>query len=121
MEEIVTINPDDFKPSGVWKTKPKSIWYYRRLILKNWWRRHNPFNLRVRLYNKHHSCVTNAPNIGYDDRYFYLLQDNGEKVKGQISLTIHDEVNKPTTATVVLHINTSKIIDLRENNAISTL
>lgn len=103
---------------GLEPTKPTKAQYYKAVIME-WWRKVNPFNYRVFLYNKyHHPHVHSASKIGYDGRYFFLLQEDGTPFKAQISMTIHDSVNNVAKATVTTHINIEEIvrIDNRKNS-----
>lgn len=100
---------------GLEATKPTKTKYYI-VRLKEWWNKVNPFNYRILLYNKaHHHSVHSAAKIGYDGKYFFLLQNDGTPFKAQISMTIHDCVNKPATATVKTHINIEEIVHINPN------
>lgn len=95
---------------GLEPTKPTKRKYYLTK-LKVWWAKVNPFNYRVFLYNKvYHHSLHSAAKIGYDGKYFFLLQNDGTPYRGQLSMTIHDGVNTQAKATVVTSINIDEII-----------
>lgn len=95
---------------GLESTKPTKMKYYVT-VLKEWWLKINPFHYRIFLYNKHYGKnLESAAKIGYDGKYFFLLQDDGQPFRAQISMTIHDSVNKPTKAKIVTHVNIKEII-----------
>lgn len=92
-------------------------WKYRKQWLQSWWNRHNPFNYRLLIYNKVHPLMkANAQKIGFDESYFYLLDKDGSKIPGQISMTIHDQVNEAAKATVTLFVDISSITNVNEQN-----
>jgi hypothetical protein len=68
--------------------------------------------IQLRCYKKKHAQNPEHPGvtvgassfIGYDDGYFFLLDPDGRKLPGQLSMVVKDEVNQPMRAKVELFV-----------------
>jgi hypothetical protein len=98
-------------PIGIFKMRPKTRFEFLRI--KQWWERANLFNYRIFIYNKRFiRKVGTAPKIGNNGKYLLLLQDNGQPIRHQVSMTIHDGVNKPARAIIEVFVNLEEIIKI---------
>lgn len=76
------------------------------------------FTYRIMIYRNKPNTIDSALKIGYDGKYLFLMDKEGQQLPGQISMTIIDRVNKPTVARIELFVNISEIIKINEKTTI---
>lgn len=66
------------------------------------------------IYRNRPNTIDIALKIGYDGKYLFLMDKEGQQLPGQISMTIIDRINEPTRARVELFVNISEIIKIEK-------
>ena len=90
---------------------------FKFLRIKAWFKGMNPFDWRILLYRKHPYTVGHPSNmckVGYNGKWLYLLDPQGNELPGQVSMTLRDRVNKVPEATIEVMVDLTKIINVDE-------
>ena len=60
--------------------------------------------------------IENSCKIGYNGEYLFLLDQYNKPINGQISLKLSDCANDIPTAEILVSVDLSEVIDLRDKS-----